>query len=154
VTWDEDGRVFILGLWSTDDVVGRSLFESDHYQLECLSPVVAHPLPSTYHYQRSELLSYLNRTKELLKIAQMRSVGDRLIYFLEFFAHQFGTETTDGLRLNVHLTHQDIADAINSSRVTITRLMGRLHDTGFIRWQREKRKRFLVIHPRAIAHRP
>ncbi|MEB3210103.1 MAG: Crp/Fnr family transcriptional regulator [Leptolyngbyaceae bacterium] len=145
LTWDLDGRVFVLGLWGNGDVVGQTLSGSEHYQLECLSPVTARQLPISYYCQRNELLSYLKRTEKFLIISQMRSVSDRLVHFLEYFAYQFGTATGNSFLLNIYLTHQDIADTINSSRVTVTRLMGKLHRKGYVRWHRDKRKRFLVI---------
>jgi cAMP-binding proteins - catabolite gene activator and regulatory subunit of cAMP-dependent protein kinases len=36
----------------------------------------------------------------------------------------------DGTRLNVRLTHQDIAAAIGTTRVTVTRLLGKLKHQG------------------------
>ena len=101
-------------------------------------------LSPNYYCHRSELLSYLRRTEQLLQIVQMRSVKDRLVCFLNYLIHQFGQQVEDGILLNFHLTHQDIADVINSSRVTVTRLMGDLHRQGKICWYR---KRFLLIQP-------
>lgn len=143
LTWDTQGHVFVLGLWSTGDVVGPSLSDAEFYRIECLSSVTACLLSPSYHCHRSELLSYLRRTEQLLQIAQMRSVKDRLICFLDYLVHQFGQEVDQGIRLKFHLTHQDIADVINSSRVTVTRLMGDLHRQGKISWYR---KRFLFMH--------
>jgi len=150
VTWGLDGQVFVLGLWSTGDIIGQYLSGTEECQLECLSSVVVCRLPFSYHCHRGELLSYLRRTKKLLQISQMRSVSDRLNYFLDYFAQQFGIETNDGFLLTVHLTHQDIADVTNSSRVTITRLMGKLHQQGRIGWRREKRKRFLIVRSSVV----
>ncbi|ABG53855.1 putative transcriptional regulator, Crp/Fnr family [Trichodesmium erythraeum IMS101] len=39
---------------------------------------------------------------------------------------EFGQSVPNGTRLNIHLIHQDIAAAIGTTRVTITRLLGKL----------------------------
>lgn len=143
LTWNDEGQVCVLGFWGLNDVVGQSLSNIDFYQIECLTPVTACLLAPVYRCQRDVLLSYLKRTEQLLTIVQMRSVRSRLVSFLNYLAQQFGQETDQGTLLNFHLTHQDIADVINSNRVTITRLMGALHEQGKICWHR---KRFLIIH--------
>ncbi len=144
LAWDDQGHLFVLGLWGAGDVVGKPLSNADVYRIECLSAVTARLLPVGYHCHRSELLSYLRRTEHLLQISQLRSVGDRLSSLLDFLAHQFGQKTDQGVLLNFHLTHQDIADIVGSSRVTITRFLNRFHQDGKICWHR---KRFLLIRP-------
>ncbi|MEM7773190.1 MAG: Crp/Fnr family transcriptional regulator, partial [Cyanobacteria bacterium P01_A01_bin.37] len=86
ITWDTQGNIFVLGIWSTGDVVGQRLSDSECYRIECLSPVMARPLSPSYYCHRGELLSYLRRTEKLLQISQMRSVSERLAYFLDYCA--------------------------------------------------------------------
>ncbi len=145
LTWDSKGNIFVLGLWSAGDVVGPPLSSSEHYQIECLSSVHARRLPSMYQCPRSELLLYLRRTEQLLQIRQIRSVKGRLGCLLNYLADQFGQKGDRGTLLHIRLTHQDIADVIGSSRVTVTRLMGDLHRQGKLLWQCKDRRRFLQI---------
>ena len=49
-----------------------------------------------------------------------------------------------GLRLNVRLTHQEIASALSTTRVTVTRVIGLLRDEG---WLKIDPQRHLVIAP-------
>ena len=44
--------------------------------------------------------------------------------FLELFAKDFGEPCEAGLRLNLRLTHQEIASALSTTRVTVTRVLG------------------------------
>ena len=37
-----------------------------------------------------------------------------------------------GLRLNLRLTHQEIASALSTTRVTVTRVLGQLRDEGWL----------------------
>lgn len=138
LTWDDQGNIFVLGFWGDDDVVGQPLSRSEPYRIECLSPVRAYPLSPHYQCHHDMLVAYLHRTKQLLQIAQIKSVQQRLVCLLDYLVQQFGQETERGGLLNFYLTHQDIADVTSSSRVTITRLMGDLHQQGKICWQRNR----------------
>ncbi|MEB3247449.1 MAG: helix-turn-helix domain-containing protein, partial [Synechococcus sp.] len=48
----------------------------------------------------------------------------------------------DGLRLNLRLTHQEMASALSTTRVTVTRVIGLLRDEG---WLKIDPQRHLVI---------
>jgi CRP-like cAMP-binding protein len=59
-------------------------------------------------------------------------VKDRLSHLLLFLKQEFGQKIPRGTRLSVRLTHQDMADACCTTRVTITRLLGKLQQQGMI----------------------
>ena len=46
--------------------------------------------------------------------------------FLELLAKDSGEPCEAGLRLNLRLTHQEIASALSTTRVTVTRVLGQL----------------------------
>ncbi len=81
-----------------------------------------------------ELLPQLGRrfrqTEALLAIAGQRRVEDRLHQLLLLLKQEFGQPIGDSTRLNIRLTHQDIAAAIGTTRVTVTRLLGKLKQQG------------------------
>ena len=52
--------------------------------------------------------------------------------FLELLAKDFGEPCETGLRLNLRLTHQEIASALSTTRVTVTRVLGQLRDEGWL----------------------
>ncbi|NEQ39744.1 MAG: Crp/Fnr family transcriptional regulator [Okeania sp. SIO3I5] len=83
-----------------------------------------------------ELLPQLGRrfrqTEALLAIAGQRRVEDRLHQLLLLLKQEFGQPVSDGTRLNIRLTHQDIAAAIGTTRVTVTRLLGKLKQQGWL----------------------
>ena len=54
--------------------------------------------------------------------------------FLYWLAQRFGEPTKDGLSVPVKLIHQDIAESIGATRVTITRLLKKLEREGKIQW--------------------
>jgi len=57
-------------------------------------------------------------------------------------AEEYGQPCEDGLRLNLRLTHQDIAGALSTTRVTVTRVLGLLKEEG---WLKLSSQRQLVI---------
>jgi len=68
----------------------------------------------------------LRQTEALLAISGMRHLKDRLYHLLLLLKQEFGQPVAQGTRISVRLTHQDLADACSSTRVTITHLLGKL----------------------------
>ncbi|MEN9247992.1 MAG: helix-turn-helix domain-containing protein, partial [Gloeomargarita sp. GMQP_bins_69] len=76
--------------------------------------------------------------------AGQRRVQERLRHLLLLLMQEVGQPVEQGVRLEVRLTHQSLANAIGTSRVTCTRLLGRFQDWGWITWGPD---RHLVILP-------
>ncbi len=74
----------------------------------------------------------LQQTESLLAISGQRQVKDRLHHLLLLLKQEIGEPVLQGTRLSVRLTHQDLANACSTTRVTITRLMGKLQQQGKI----------------------
>jgi len=51
-----------------------------------------------------------------------RDMGSRLVSFLLILCRDFGVPNADGITIDLKLSHQAIAEAIGSTRVTVTRL--------------------------------
>jgi CRP-like cAMP-binding protein len=79
------------------------------------------------------LIQRLRQTEVMLALLSKRQTSERLIGFLCFLAQEYGKQTPQGIRIDVQLTHQQIADAICTTRVTITRLLGILRKASLIR---------------------
>ena len=60
-------------------------------------------------------------------------VADRLIHLFERMAAEHGVETSDGTRIDVRLTHADIASLIGSTRETVTVELTNLIREGLLR---------------------
>ncbi len=89
------------------------------------------------------LVRRLQQTEALLALVNQRRVEDRLRQLLRLLQREVGQETPEGIRLTVRLTHQHLANAIGSTRVTVTRALGQLQDEG---WLTIDRTRHIVIH--------
>ena len=78
-----------------------------------------------FRYQHQRKLLWLST------LGQRRSI-DRLLGFLTLLIEEYGEPFEDGYRLPYPLTHAQIGSAIGSTRVTVTRLMGKLRKQGSI----------------------
>jgi len=74
---------------------------------------------------------YRGHSQRILNL-EYRSVDERLVSFLLITAERFGSQTADGLLIDVPLKHQDIASSINASRETTGRAITRLEKKGLI----------------------
>lgn len=132
-TWLEDGTSVTLGLWTAEDIVGRVLSRIDPYQLECLTPVEAILLPNLHLSQMTDqLIAHVCQLEELTVIRSHRKVEDMLLKLLNWLAKRFGHPVEQGNVIDLRLTHQDLADLLASTRVTITRLLNQFEQQGLI----------------------
>jgi CRP-like cAMP-binding protein len=88
-------------------------------------PPLRQMLFDTFRYQHQRKLLWLSI------LGQKRSI-DRLMGFLTLLVEEHGQPTAQGYYLPYSLTHSQIASAIGTTRVTVTRLMGRLKQQGLI----------------------
>jgi CRP-like cAMP-binding protein len=63
---------------------------------------------------------------------EFRTVRERIISFLLTMSERFGTETADGILIDVPLRHQDIASSINATRETTSRELSSLERKGLL----------------------
>ncbi|MEP0800802.1 Crp/Fnr family transcriptional regulator [Funiculus sociatus] len=79
-----------------------------------------------------QMVRRMQQTEALLAIVGHRRVEDRLHRLLLLLKQEVGQPVAGGTRLSVRLTHQNIASAIGTTRVTITRLLSKLQGQGWI----------------------
>lgn len=74
----------------------------------------------------------LQQTEAVLAMVGYRRVEERLRHLLMLLKQEVGQPTDNGTRLGVRLTHQQLANAIGTTRVTITRLLSQLQEEGWL----------------------
>jgi len=67
-----------------------------------------------------------------------RSNRERLILLLLEFAERYGATTTDGVRINLSLSHQELANLIGSTRESVTVSLGELQSAGLLEHGRRR----------------
>lgn len=148
------GDELLLGLAGPDEPFGDPLSNVQAYEartlidtdLLCLS---CEELASSPHLALAVLQGMAARYRQseaMLALLGLRRIEDRVRGFLELLANDYGQPCEQGLRLNIKLTHQELASALSTTRVTVTRVLGNLRDEGWLHIDGQRR---LVI-----AHQP
>ncbi|MDV2994800.1 MAG: Regulatory protein CysR [Chroococcidiopsis sp. SAG 2025] len=139
LTWSESGTTVVLGYWGSGDVVGQALSKVQPYQIECVTSVAASSVPlENCDTVLEEIFCHTQQTEELLTIVRQESVYLRLLQLLIWLAQKFGHSVEQGQSLALQLTHQDMAEMIGTTRVTVTRLLAQFEQSGIIhRCQRQ-----------------
>ncbi|MEA5616943.1 Crp/Fnr family transcriptional regulator [Cronbergia sp. UHCC 0137] len=131
LTWGEDGVFITLGYWGIGDLIGYPLSSVSPYQIECLTSVEVSIVPSHLWHQNVEsLLSHIQQAEKLLSIVHRKPISLRLWLFLVWLSEKFGRDLEQGKLIDVNVTHQDMAEVLNTTRVTITRLLQNFEEEG------------------------
>jgi CRP/FNR family transcriptional regulator, global nitrogen regulator len=94
------------------------------------------------------LSSRILQTEMMIETLAHRDMGSRLVSFLLILCRDFGVPTSDGIMIDLKLSHQAIAEAIGSTRVTVTRLLGDLRTDNMISIHKKK---ITVYNPVALS---
>ncbi|MBE9075916.1 global nitrogen regulator NtcA [Romeria aff. gracilis LEGE 07310] len=84
------------------------------------------------------LSSRILQTEMMIETLAHRDMGSRLVSFLLILCRDFGVPGQNGITVDLKLSHQAIAEAIGSTRVTVTRLLGDLRQDGMISIHKKK----------------
>jgi len=146
------GDEVILGLAGPGMPFGSALTTLEAYQARALTPVElmsftiaeVEASPNLTQSLFRGLSRRLRQVEAILAISSHRRIEDRLRHLLYLLRQEVGHPHPQGYRLAVRLTHQQLASAIGTSRVTITRLLGKLREENWLRFDRD---RHLILTP-------
>jgi CRP-like cAMP-binding protein len=131
IAWLDNDSIATLGFWGAGDIFGKALLQDRNCEFECLTPICAVPL-LTESLSQEAIYAHMQQLQELLV---MRSCGriDRMLFdLLAWLGRRFGRPEATGFMLEFSLTHQDLADVLGTTRVTITRSLQQLEERGAI----------------------
>jgi CRP-like cAMP-binding protein len=152
----EHGDDLVLGLAGANEPFGEPLTNVDLYEattlcdtdLLCLSMDEVESTPHLAMALVRAMASRMRQSEALISLLGLRRVEERVRGFLELLAEEYGQPCDQGLRLNLRFTHQEIASALSTTRVTVTRVLGALRDEGWL--QLDDQRQLVVSHlPRA-----
>ena len=143
VQWSKiqhNGDEIILGWVGANGIFGNNLDNSQMYRAIALSDVYLQRYsdrdllrdPLLAKQFLSQFSDRLIKSQKLLSIISIRRVEDRLKQLLLMLQEEIGQPEDDGVRLQVRFTHQHLAQAIHTTRVTVTRVLGDLQTQGSI----------------------
>ena len=146
-----DHQKFNVVGWVTANHIFSNLhFGDSKYQAIALTDVYICRFTTNSTLQDSKLMrqilseaSYrLMRTKQMQIIKSHRKVEVRLKELLTLLKEEMGHLVSNGTRLTARFTHQNLAEAIGTTRVTITKIIGNLQSQNLLEFDR---KRHLII---------
>lgn len=126
------GEEILLGWAQPGTFFGSWLTCVDSYQVKGLSDLYLkwHSVEELTNSAKlsqmafTQLTRRMRQTEALLAISGLKRVEDRLQALLTLLKQELGETTEIGTRIKVRLTHQNLAGAIGTTRVTVTRLLG------------------------------
>ena len=143
----ENGKEVIMDILHADDVYGEAhLFEEaeqpftaqameesfvcycskkEFQKLITENPTVAFKVVETLGKKLSQY------TQQMASMA-FEDVKGRLLRILVQLAENYGAETSQGIRIDLSLTHQELASLVNASRVMVTNTLKELKHQGLI----------------------
>lgn len=145
LTWNS-GESVPLGFWSEGDIVSNAIAQAHPYQVQCLTAVSVEYLGNNYDCSQAAVLAQVRQSNDLLRIVYCRQVEQRLLQFICWLAGAFGKTTPVGHQVLIKLTHQEIAESIGATRVTVTRLLKGLERAGKISWTAHEK----IIHKKTF----
>jgi CRP-like cAMP-binding protein len=139
-TFHESGEEVLIGWVAPSTLFGFHITHLSTYSAKALSEVYLRwfsieEIETSPHLAQILLMQLhrrLRQTEILLAIAGLKRVEDRLRQLLDLLRQDIGQATDEGIRLPVRLTHQTLANAIGTTRVTVTRLLGDFQRQGEI----------------------
>ncbi|WP_416666873.1 PAS domain S-box protein [Egbenema bharatensis] len=139
-TLSDRGEEMLIGLVRDSMIFGSSLTALQTYQAIALSKMQLVSIPLTEISQSPRLAQFLlplleqrlRQTESFLSIYGQLRVENRLSHLLSLLKQEIGQPVEDGVRLRVRLTHHDFASVCCTTRVTVTRLLGKLQQEGKI----------------------
>lgn len=133
LTYSQEGTLISLGYWGRGDIVGHSLSCVKPYQIECLTNVEVSILPEElWHQALDAMLWHIQQVEELLSIVHQNPISLRLWQFLVWLGQKFGCDVEQGRLIDLWLTHQEIAEVINTTRVSVTRILQQFESEGIL----------------------
>lgn len=137
----EEAFLGFVGAGQPFEIVAQSPFTIQSYAHVDKTTVIWlywHDLDNWPHFRREvmDAFRYQHQRKLLwLSTLGQRRTIDRLLGFLTLLVEEYGEPCENGYCLPWTLTHAQIGSAIGSTRVTVTRLIGKLRSKGLIRNQ-------------------
>ncbi|URR36493.1 Crp/Fnr family transcriptional regulator [Thermosynechococcus sp. HN-54] len=141
-----DGEEVVVGLATPGTAFGIPLTSLAAYQAKALSKVElmlftlveVESSPNLTQSLVRGLARRLRQAEGLLGITSHRRIEERLRHLLLLLKQEIGQPHPLGTRYSVRLTHQQLATAIGTSRVTMTRLLGKLRDEHWLTYDRDR----------------
>jgi PAS domain S-box-containing protein len=144
---DSRGEIGLLGLVGPAMPFGSGMTSLAEYRAIALSDSVQLVSIARSELEKSsairelvlpQLLSRLSQAESLLLISRTRQIRERLNLLLQWLKTGFGQPVPGGIRLSVRLTHREPASICGTTRVTVSRTLGKMREEGRITYDSDR----------------
>jgi CRP/FNR family transcriptional regulator len=152
-----NGRVGASGIWTVGDILGASYIHNPatrHTTVRSIEPITLFCLPHAKMHQVMQrypefgesmikaVSSRLRWAHNLTHILQTLPAFERVCAILLSLSDRYGVQTTDGMLVDVSLTHENLAAFVGVTRQFATVTLHNLVDQGLI----AIKKRKIILH--------
>lgn len=131
--WTQEGNPLTLGYWGKDDLIGKPLNLVHPCRAKCMTYVEAFCIPMKQIGCIADLVvKNTQQTEELLSILHSETIYERLCNMLAWLGRKFGIAVEIGILIDLRITHQDLAETIGATRVSVTKLINQLEKESFL----------------------
>ena len=142
---NEDKKIITLGYWGANDIIGQYLSNLDYYQMYCLTCVEAICIPpDELPGFSTDIIKRAQQQTAWICIIQTKRASERVFLLLQWLAAKFSSPVVQGQLIDLRLTHREIANALGTNRVTVTRIINQFEQQGII--VRPKQHYIIVCH--------
>lgn len=139
-TLTDQNKEVMLGLVGPGKPFGSPLTALSMHEATAVSDVKLYCISTSEVFNSPQLAQHLflgmrgrlQQTELLLAISGELNAEKRLWQLLNFLKEEVGTPVEQGVCLNLRLTHEDFASACSTTRVTVTRSLGKFQEEGKI----------------------
>jgi CRP-like cAMP-binding protein len=150
------GDDLLLGLAGPNEPFGEPLTDVEAFEartlsdtdLLCLNLEEICSEPSLSVAMLQAVSKRYRQSQSLLALMGLRRVEERVRGFLEMLSTEYGQACEQGLLLDLRLTHQEMASALGTTRVTVTRVIGVLRQEGWLSLDGQRRLVISHLPPR------
>ncbi len=140
------GDDILLGLAGANEVFGAPLTKVQPYEakaladcdLLCISTEEVKASPALALALIEGISARYRQAELFISLLGLNLVEERIKGLLSLLADEYGCPCKDGCLISLRLTHQDLANALGTTRVTVTRIIGSLRVEGWLKTNADK----------------
>ena len=132
-----DGKTTPASVIATEDSLVAIISKKDFYSILLVQSKLTISLLKIF-------CNRLRKSWDTIQLLNFNNASQRTKMILIMLSDEYGKKSSDGITLNIKLTHQDIAEMTGMTRETVTRILDKWQKTGEITVLKNK---FIRLNP-------
>ena len=135
-----DGKTTPASVIATEDSLVAIISKKDFYSILLVQSKLTISLLKIF-------CNRLRKSWDTIQLLNFNNASQRTKMILIMLSDEYGKKSSDGITLNIKLTHQDIAEMTGMTRETVTRILDKWQKTGEVTVLKNK---FIRLNPRFL----